>query len=220
MIEKICIECNKSFKASNGNKICSDECRCNRNKKYYEKNKEKIIEYGKKHYRENKEQHKKYYTERYQRIRNDMKEYYKAYSHKYRANNKERLAVLAKKYRAENKEKINKARHDAYKKNPLKAFKRRLKNKIHGIVACKSKNKNINKLEIMGCTLAFFIEHMANLFTEGMSWENYGEWHIDHIKPIALAKDEEESIKYCHYTNLQPLWQKDNIIKNDTYIVT
>ena len=46
-----------------------------------------------------------------------------------------------------------------------------------------------------------------------MSWENHGEWHIDHKKPLASAKTEEELKKLCHYTNLQPLWALDNIRK-------
>ena len=48
-----------------------------------------------------------------------------------------------------------------------------------------------------------------------MSWDNHGEWHIDHIKPISLfdlTKIEEQQICF-HYTNLQPLWAKENISK-------
>lgn len=43
-----------------------------------------------------------------------------------------------------------------------------------------------------------------------MSWGNRHLWHIDHIIPLASAKDEESIINLCHYTNLQPLWKKDN----------
>ena len=67
------------------------------------------------------------------------------------------------------------------------------------------------------------IEFKANLekqFKDGMSWENYGYrgWHIDHIIPISSANNEEELIKLCHYTNLQPLWAVDNFKKGSKII--
>ena len=51
----------------------------------------------------------------------------------------------------------------------------------------------------------------------GMTWDNYGEWHIDHIKPCSSFNMliEEERKRCFHYTNLQPLWAIDNIKKSD-----
>ena len=46
-----------------------------------------------------------------------------------------------------------------------------------------------------------------------MSWENRNEWHVDHIIPLCSAKTQEELYNLCHYTNLQPLWVKDNLTK-------
>ena len=66
-----------------------------------------------------------------------------------------------------------------------------------------------------------FVQYLENLFTKGMSWENYGKWHIDHIVPIKYFIDnydfsDFEIQKICfHYSNLQPLWAKENISKND-----
>ena len=57
--------------------------------------------------------------------------------------------------------------------------------------------------------------HLEGLFMEGMSWENQGEWHLDHIIPVSIATSEEEIIKLNHYTNFQPLWAEDNIIKSN-----
>lgn len=57
--------------------------------------------------------------------------------------------------------------------------------------------------------------HLERKFTKGMNWGNIGEWHIDHIIPLSSAKTEEELKALCHYTNLQPLWAKDNLSKSD-----
>jgi len=50
-----------------------------------------------------------------------------------------------------------------------------------------------------------------------MNWHNKGKWHIDHIIPLKAAKTEFEVIALNHYTNLQPLWAKDNLTKRDSY---
>jgi hypothetical protein len=52
-----------------------------------------------------------------------------------------------------------------------------------------------------------------------MSWDNYGLWEIDHIKPLSLASTEDEVIMLCEYKNLQPLWKEDNNKKGDDYLI-
>lgn len=69
--------------------------------------------------------------------------------------------------------------------------------------------------EIVGMNYVDFKEHMESRFVDGMSWENRGDWHIDHIIPLSSATSEEELIGLCHYTNLQPLWGEDNMSKGD-----
>ncbi len=64
----------------------------------------------------------------------------------------------------------------------------------------------------LGCTLTELKNHLESRFQPGMAWNNYGQWHIDHIKPLAsfnLLK-REQFLQAVHYTNLQPLWAKDN----------
>jgi len=58
-------------------------------------------------------------------------------------------------------------------------------------------------------------EHFESLFTNGMCWNNMGQWHIDHIIPLSTAITEEDVIRLCHYTNLQPLWAEDNLKKSN-----
>ena len=67
-----------------------------------------------------------------------------------------------------------------------------------------------------GCTAEELKTHFESLFTEGMYWDNYGEWHVDHIRPVSsFAPEEWEQIN--HYTNLQPLWAEDNLSKSDSW---
>jgi len=70
----------------------------------------------------------------------------------------------------------------------------------------------------LGCTVYELKQHLESKFQEGMTWENHGlyGWHIDHIMPLASfdLTDREQFLKACHYTNLQPLWAKDNLQKS------
>ena len=74
-------------------------------------------------------------------------------------------------------------------------------------------SKNSHTEEILGCDYNKVIEHLENKFEKGMTWENHGEWHIDHIVPISSATTERDVLSLNHYTNLQPLWAKENLKK-------
>jgi len=69
----------------------------------------------------------------------------------------------------------------------------------------------------LGTDIKTFVLYLESLFQLGMNWDNYGYsgWHVDHIYPLSQAlKDGPEAFeKACHYTNLQPLWAKDNLSK-------
>ena len=69
--------------------------------------------------------------------------------------------------------------------------------------------------ELLGCSIPELRLHLESQFKSGMSWDNYGTWHIDHIRPCAsfdLLKPEEQRSCF-HFTNLQPLWARDNLKK-------
>ena len=81
-------------------------------------------------------------------------------------------------------------------------------------------------IEYIGCSWEDLRTHLENQFGKEaercghpISWENHGEWHIDHIKPCASFNLhlEDEIHKCFHYTNVQPMWAPDNISKSDTY---
>ena len=63
---------------------------------------------------------------------------------------------------------------------------------------------------IFGIRSVQFKLYIETLFVDGMSWGNYGEWEIDHIYPLGKTENQEDYEKYFYYTNLQPLFKKDN----------
>jgi hypothetical protein len=97
--------------------------------------------------------------------------------------------------------------------NPLFKLRRNISSLIGISLRKKGFTKRSKTASILGCSYMEFFNHIESKFQEGMTWENRSEWHIDHIIPLASAKTEEEIIKLNHYTNLQPLWAKDNLKK-------
>jgi hypothetical protein len=67
----------------------------------------------------------------------------------------------------------------------------------------------------LGCSIVEFREYITAQFAEGMTWENYGQWHLDHRKPLAAfdLTNRGQFLQAAHYTNYQPLWAVDNIRK-------
>ena len=78
--------------------------------------------------------------------------------------------------------------------------------------------KNSRSSQILGCDWNVFKIYIERKFTEGMSWSNYGKWHLDHIYPISKATSYEMALELNHYTNFQPLWAFDNISKNNKIV--
>ena len=70
--------------------------------------------------------------------------------------------------------------------------------------------KPSRSFELLGTNLENFKAYIESQFVDGMGWENHGEWHIDHIVPLASGKTPEEIWELCHYTNLQPMWAEEN----------
>ncbi len=134
--------------------------------------------------------------------------------------NRDKVNDYQKKYQKENRVFINKNKREYTTKrkseDPLYKFKINTRSMIYcSFKRYNSKNyvKSQKTEEILGCSMDFFAEYISSLFQEGMSLSNHGEWHLDHIIPLASANTEEEIIKLNHYTNIQPLWAADNMSK-------
>ena len=89
------------------------------------------------------------------------------------------------------------------------------------IGALKGIAKSNNALEMIGCSAIELKDYIESKFQDGMSWKNYGldGWHVDHIRPCASfdLSDPSQQEECFHYTNLQPLWAKDNLSKGSYY---
>jgi hypothetical protein len=88
--------------------------------------------------------------------------------------------------------------------------------------AIKNNQKIGSAVKDLGCSIEELKIYLESKFQEGMSWDNWSlkGWHIDHIKPLASfdLTDRNQLIQAYYYTNLQPLWAKDNMAKSDKII--
>jgi len=103
--------------------------------------------------------------------------------------------------------------------NPRFKIVKNMRTRLYQAVKAQGADKSARTFELVGCTSGELMAHLEAQFTEGMTWDNYGDWHVDHIKPCALfdmlLADQQEAC--FHYTNLQPLWRPDNIRKGASY---
>lgn len=133
----------------------------------------------------------------------------------YREKHKEKLAEYEKKRSSSRKEKrksesCRKYQRDYIRNRRQKDINCRLKtsvgNRIRDALRGRVKKHN-STLELLGCSIESLRTFLEEKFTEGMTWDNYGTWHIDHIKPLALfdLSDPSALADAMHFTNLQPL---------------
>lgn len=147
--------------------------------------------------------------EGYRRWNAENREHRKAY----REANKEVIAARNAEYFQRVKaDRAEKARQK-YRDDPMYALKCQLRSRTRLAIKAKGFTKQSRIRQILGCDDVTLIRHIESLFVEGMTWENRGEWHVDHKIPLAKARTEEELLALCHFTNLQPLWAADNFAK-------
>jgi hypothetical protein len=137
--------------------------------------------------------------------------------------NKERILEKNRKYLQTYKE-VYKDRRNRRNKERLKTdivFKlsHYLRRRINS--AIKRDQRAGSAVFDLGCPVKFFKEYIETKFQDGMTWDNYGEWHLDHIRPLASfdLMDREQFLQAAHYTNYQPLWAQDNLRKSSKLIL-
>jgi len=90
-------------------------------------------------------------------------------------------------------------------------LKRRIRSRLCS--ALKRNYKTGSAVKDLGCSIEQFKKHLEDQFQIGMTWDNYGKWEIDHIIPLASVDltNAETFAKVVHFTNMRPLWKKDNL---------
>lgn len=183
-------------------------------KLYYERNKQRIAEQGREYRARNQE------AIRARRAR------YKEQSHnnilESNRRNYRRLKAAGRQYewRDANREKAREY-HREYCKKWLSSGKRRV---CHTIAVLMGRSLRRGKdgyswEKLVGYRRAELVRHIERQFIKGMSWDNFGEWHIDHILPVAMfdfERPEDDGFKACWaLTNLRPFWGIENMSKGD-----
>lgn len=161
----------------------------------------------------------------------------KKYQKEWAQNNRDKTRNNFKKWRDNNTE-LHKEKNRIFSRehkdeNAIRVNNKRAKDPIFKLgmnIRCLIRNsfKRVNNVtarkaqrteQILGCSVEYFMEYLQSKFIEGMSFKNHGVygWHIDHIKPLATAKTEQDIYTLNHYSNFQPLWAQDNLKKKDKF---
>lgn len=145
--------------------------------------------------------------------RKNNREKARAHAAVYNKKNAERLRKQNRAYARNNRDKINKRRKKYLRENPTAKLACAARTRMAMAITAKGFTKKEKTADYLGCDWETFKQHLESQFDDGMTLSNHGEWHIDHIVPLASAKTEKRLRELLHYTNTQPLWAKDNLTK-------
>ena len=106
---------------------------------------------------------------------------------------------------------------ERYQTDPAFRLRCTVARRIHHVLKDQDVEKSRRSLEYLGCSAKELKVYLEGLFKDGMSWDNYGQfgWHVDHIRPCSSfdLSDEKQAAACFHYSNLQPMWWRENIVK-------
>lgn len=139
---------------------------------------------------------------------------------RYARRNREKMSRYHKRWYRLNKKRLINASIVYHRKRYSESLEYRL-SRIHGSRLRQAVIfKKGHSSPYLGCSIKKLVAHIESQLTIGMTWDNYGEWHIDHIKPLCtfdLSKEKEIKTAF-NYNNLRPLWAEENLSrKRKTY---
>lgn len=139
----------------------------------------------------------------------------KIYKQEWQLKNKEHYREYFRLYMSNRKEYNNNYRKNRRKNDPQFRVSENMRTAVY--LALRGNKNERGWQKLVGYSLKDLIAHLEKLFDDKMNWNNYGKWHIDHIKPISLhtyKNTNDKEFKECWaLSNLQPLWAKNNQIK-------
>ena len=187
-------------------------CRRKRYKIYVSKNREKVKARSKKYRENNKDKIQEYYDKNKDRIAGLKREY--------QVENAEKIKEYQREWSKNNREHIRSYVNEKNKNDPIRKMSNHSRSMIHRIMKSTGRKKVNNTSDIVGYTSKELKEYLESLFTDGMSWDNYGEWHVDHIVPVSwwLENGITDPSQINALINLQPLWAEDNLKKSNKLI--
>ena len=191
----------KQASKPDGHRSVCKACRLSESVSYYTRNREIVKQKWKKYLHDHPNHNRNYYlanAQYFEQYRNDHAEDYR----QWRKTNRRHLAD----YRKHLKE-----------TDPNFKVACSLRSRISALIRESGVKKEVRSTILLGCSIDEFRQHLESWFVDGMSWNNYGEWHIDHITPCSsfdLTKVDEQK-KCFHYTNQRPLWAVDNLRKGN-----
>jgi hypothetical protein len=158
----------------------------------------------------------------YEKNKNTLSEYHKDWS----KTNRDDLRKYHSTWREDNKEHVNKYKRDYERKRRAEDPKYRLGVRTRTAVWQLLKERGVKKtnktFDLLDYSIEELMTHLELLFTTGMTWGNYGEWHVDHKIPMnsfQFESTDDIGFKECwKLNNLQPLWGPENLSKGTKFL--
>lgn len=199
---------------------------------HYEKNRELILQKARDRYAANREAKKTasstYYKKNGNQRRAQMQQWRERNPEKvrdsnraYYAEHKQDVTDSNRDYRARNRKQIAARRAVRRKSDPVYRLTVMVRNAIARSLKDQSAGKAGKSFELLGCSGEEYFAYLTGLLGKGMTWENYGigGWVIDHIRPICSfdLRILEQQAQAFHFSNTQPMWELDNLLKGGTW---
>ena len=226
--EKECIVCGSLFKGHFNRHYCNaKECQATKEEKarlqsleYASRPETKAKRLERERREDVKAKRKEYLTR--PEVKERTKEYMKEYGSKWKKKNPEKVKAYQKKFAATEKGRLMRERAS---KKKLSTPKGRMMNRVRCNIYKHLKLRRLSKggktFDLLGYSGEELTTHLESQFTDGMSWDNIGAWHLDHIRPVSSfdfdSTDHPDFKKCWALNNLQPMWAKDNMSKGDKW---